>query len=535
MDAPTTSSAAPAWAPLRHGLFRMLWIASLASNAGTLMHSVGVSWMMTTLSISPVMVALVQTATNLPTFLLALPAGALADIVDRRRLLLATQTWMLVAAGALAALTLAGVATPWLLLGVTFALGLGAALNAPAWQAIMPELVPPDELHAAVALNSAGFNLARAVGPALGGLIVAQVGPGATFALNTASFVAVLVVLFRWKRTPPESVLPTERVFGAMRVGLRYVRHAPELQKVLIRTTGFMVFGSALWALLPLIARYELHLGAEGFGILLGSLGIGGVAGAVILPRLREMMSIDRRVAVATVGYAVGAAVPALVPNVFAVVAGLVVAGAAWLVLMSGFNTSVQSISPAWVRGRTISIYLLIVFGNLAIGSWVWGMVAERVNLAAALLAPSAGMLLALAALYRMRLIHGEGMNLAPSMHWPPPEVAAPPAPDVGPVFVTVTYQIDPADEAAFLAAMQAVRRARLRGGAIRWALLGDLARPGRYVESFMEESWLHHLRLHERVTVEDQAAEARAHAFHQGPGRPVVSHLLHQALPPSR
>src|ERR671938_1635075 len=284
------SSRAPSpWSPLRLALFRALWLAAVASNVGTWMHNVGAEWLMTTLAPKPFVVALMQTAETAPTFLLALPAGALADIVDRRRLLLFSQAWMLVAAVGVAAATLAGVTTPPVLLVLTFALGLGAAMNAPAWQAIVPELVPRHELTSAVSLNSVAFNIARAVGPALGGVIVAAAGPWAVFMLNSLSFVGVIFVLYRWRREKVESISPTERVLGAMRAGLRYARHAPELRAVLARTIVFVSCASALWALLPLVARRELGMGALGYGVLLGGLGAGAIVGAFVLPKARAV------------------------------------------------------------------------------------------------------------------------------------------------------------------------------------------------------------------------------------------------------
>ena len=284
------------WSPLRQPVFRALWIATVASNIGTWMHDVGAGWLMTSLAPSPLMVALVQVATNLPVFLLALPAGALADVVDRRRLLLVTQSWMLAAAVALGSLTIAGVTTPWVLLSLTFVLALGAAINAPAWQTITPELVSRQELPAAITLSGVGINAARAVGPARAGLIIAATNPGVVFLLNGVSFLGIIVVLYHWRRPPQESVLPAERFIGAMRAGMRYVRHAPALQAVLIRAGAFILFGSVLWALLPGLARFELAQGPSGYGILLGSLGLGAVAGAAILPRTRQKVSGDKLV-----------------------------------------------------------------------------------------------------------------------------------------------------------------------------------------------------------------------------------------------
>ncbi len=532
-DGEPAPRAASAWAPLGQPMFRNLWLASLLANFGSLVHGVGAAWLMTTLSPSPFMVALVQTATNLPVFLLALPAGALADVVDRRRLLLVTQSWMLLSAAALGGAVLAGAATPTVLLLLTFMLGVGGALNAPAWQAIVPELVPASQLGSAIALNSVGFNLARAIGPAVGGLIVAEIGVAATFMLNACSFVAVLVVLFRWRRAAARSVLPAERVIGAMRSGINYLRYAPLLRRALVRTAGFMVFASALWALLPLIARNELGLGVQGYGLLLGCLGVGAVAAAAGLPRLRARTTIDQRVVLGTLAYAAGSAVPALWPNLWAVAGGLVLAGGAWLVLMSGFNTAVQSISPDWVRGRALSVYLLIVFGSLAFGSALWGAVASWQGIGPALWLPAVGMIAALALQVRMPLARLAELDMSSSRHWPAPEVVVVPRPDEGPVFVTVEYFIDPATKDDFVNALAPVRRSRMRSGAVRWTLLGDLDAPGRYVESFMVESWLTHLRQLERMTVTDQAVESRAFAFHLGAEPPRVSHLLAEQVPP--
>ena len=282
-----------AWKPLRQPLFRALWIAAAISNIGTLMQNVGAAWLMTSLAASPLMVALVQTATTLPVFMLALPAGALADVVDRRRVLLFTQGWMLAAAAGLGLLTLLGATTPQVLLALTFILGLGAAMNAPAWQAIVPELVDRAELPAAVALNSVGFNLARAVGPALGGLVVGAAGAGVVFLLNAASFLGVIVVLFYWERPSRKSLLPAERILGAIRTGMRYVRHTPVLRAVLLRAGAFALFGKALLALLPLLARNELGLGAVGYGVLLGAFGAGAIVGAAVLPKMRQRISVD--------------------------------------------------------------------------------------------------------------------------------------------------------------------------------------------------------------------------------------------------
>src|SRR4051812_27120247 len=351
------------WSPLGYGLFRALWLAAVASNVGTWMHNVGAEWLMTTLAPTPLTVALMQTAENAPTFLLALPAGALADIVDRRRLLLFSQSWMLVAGVALAVLALMGWATPSLLLLLTFSLGLGAALNAPAWQAIVPELVPRNDLSAAVSLNSVAFNIARAVGPAIGGFVVAAIGSWAVFFLNSLSFIGVLFVLYRWRREPLESISPTERVLGAMRAGVRYVRHDPELKAVLLRTGVFVSCASALWAMLPLVARQQLGLGAFSYGLLLGGLGAGAICGAIILPAVRHKVSADSLIISGTILFAAVTAILATVHIFPLLCVVMLFGGVAWMALMSSFNIIVQALVPAWVRARVLAIYLLVFFG----------------------------------------------------------------------------------------------------------------------------------------------------------------------------
>ena len=528
-----SAAATPsAWSPLRQELFRSLWIASVASYVGTWVQDVGATWLMTSLSSSPFMVALVQAATTLPIFLLALPAGALADVVDRRRLLLATQGWMLLASGALGALTLLHATGPWMLLAFTFLIGVGSALNAPAWQAIIPELVPRRDLLSALALNGIGINLARAVGPALGGLVVALAGSGAAFLLNSLSFVGVVLVLYRWRRPAHRSALPAERLWGAMAAGLRYVRHAPDLRAVMARAGVFIVFGSALWALVPVVARFEVGVEASQYGLLLGGLGAGAVAGAVCLPRLRRTLSINALVAIGSLVFAAAMVLLALLRSFIPLCFVMPAAGAAWITLLTAFNTSAQAVLPAWVRGRALSVYLLVFFGGMAGGSALWGAVAARAGARAALLGAAAGLVLGLLATARHRLTTGEGLDLAPSRHWPAPAVVDEPDAERGPVLVTVEYRIDPARAEQFAAAMLDVRRIRLRDGAIRWDLLSDAGDTRRYIESFVVASWMEHLRQHERVTVSDREVEARARALHVGDRAPVVSHFIAKEMP---
>jgi MFS family permease len=525
-----------AWSPLRQPLFRALWLASVASNIGTWMQNVGAAWLMTSLAPSPTMVALVQAATTLPVFLIGLPAGAIADLLDRRRLLLATQGWMLVAATLLGVLTFFDATTPWLLLSLTFALGLGAAINAPAWQAITPELVGESELRAAVTLNGVGFNVARAVGPALGGIVVAALGSGAVFILNAFSFLGVMIVLYRWPRVAQVSALPAEDVFGAMRAGVRYVRHAPSVQAVLLRTGAFILGGSALWALLPLVARDELGLDATGYGVILGCLGAGAVAGGILLPRIEQKLPTESLLATAVILFGLATAGPVYALHFGLLCAVMIVGGVAWIAIQSTLNVAAQVTVPAWVRARALAVYGIVAQGGLAIGSALWGVVAERLSLSMALLCAAAVLAtsLILSLWYRLRL--EEKIDLSPSLHWPEPVLASDPPPDAGPVLVTVEYMIDVAKTYNFTSAMQSVRLERLRDGAYRWGLYNDSAVPNRFVEIFVVESWAEHLRQHARVTAADRKTEDVVRNFHIGSTPPSITHFLYaRAAAPER
>jgi MFS family permease len=525
----TVAAATSPWIPFSHPVFRALWIATIVSNIGTFMQSVGAAWLMTSLSNSPVMVALVQAASIFPMFLLALPAGALADIIDRRWLLLVTQTWMMVVAALLAALTFLGATSPWVLLSFTFLLGLGAALNAPAWQAIVPELVPRGELTQAISLNSAGFNVSRAVGPALGGIIVALAGAGATFALNAISFLAVMAVLYRWERPATDTALPAERMVAAIHTGLRYVRHSPGLQAVLWRSGIFMFFTSSLWALLPLVVRYELEGGSADYGILLGCFGAGAVAGAAFMPRLQRYLPVEAILAGTTIIAAAMIVVTALVPHLAALVAAMVFSGASWLVMLSLFNVAIQIAVPAWVRARVLAVYMLVFAGSLSGGSAVWGAVTSHQGLKAALLYAAGGLAsLGLLAAIRYRVILDEESDLTPSLHWPEPHLILEPKPDQGPVLVTVDFLIDTRDSREFARAMRALSVIRRRDGAIRWGLFQDTANPARFLETFIVETWMEHRRQHERMTKADRIIEEQAFAFHLGDDRPRVQHLIY-------
>jgi MFS family permease len=491
------------------------------------MQNVGSAWLMTDLAASPLMVALVQAATNLPFFVLAVPAGALADIVDRRRLLLVAQSWMLLVAVVLAVATFTGQMTPWLLLALTFLLGLGSALNAPAWQAATPDLVAREEVPAAVALSGISMNGARAVGPALGGLMVAAAGPGATFLLNGVSFLGVLFVLAQWRRPQETSALPAERFVGAMRAGLRYVRHAPAFQAVLLRTAAFVVGGSSLLALLPMLIKQDARLGPADYGILLGCFGAGAVLAVVLLPALVRRVGVDRTVTLAFLAFAAMTLTVAWVPYFSLRCVMVLLAGAAWLAALTRLNATAQAAVPRWVRARALAVYLLGFYGGMAAGSALWGLVADQAGVALALTASAAWMFVGLLATIGLRLPEGEGAELEPSRHWP--EMAAAPGMELerGPVLVTVEYRIDPARAGEFLDAIRPLRAARLRDGALRWDLFQEVGDPARIVEVFLVKSWVEHLRQHERVTEADRIIQEHLLALHQADTPPLVTHLV--------
>ncbi|EZQ17302.1 MFS transporter [Halopseudomonas bauzanensis] len=518
---------APAKGPLSLPVFRALWIATIISNIGTWMHDVGAGWLMTSLSPSPLLVALVQAATTLPMFLLALPAGALADIVDRRKMLLSAQVLGLTAAAVLAFLTFQGLTTPWVLLAATFVLGVAAALSAPVFQAIVPELVDKATLPDAVALNSLGVNISRAIGPALGGVIVAMAGVPAVFALNAMSVSAVLIVLVTWKRATIVQSLPPEHFFGALRAGYRYARHSPAMRLVLIRTLGFFLFSSALWAMLPLVGRRELGLDAAGYGALLGCMGTGAIVGALLLKHLRKKVASNRVSVWATLLFAAATLALALAPNAWLAGAVMFAAGVAWIGMLTSLNVAAQMASPGWVKARALAVYLLVLQGAMTGGSILWGTLASNTGVAGALIIAAIGQTLAILLALRWRLPKDSTIDLAPSNHWAEPVLAIPLADDRGPVLVEIEYRIAPEQQAAFTATLRKFGATRYRDGAIRWDIWEDAAEPGRVVEEFVVESWSEHLRQHARVTHSDALDQELLNAFHIGDQPPVVRHLL--------
>jgi MFS family permease len=478
------------------------------------MQDVGAGWLMTSLSSSPSMVALVEAADSFPLMLLALPAGALADIVDRRRLLIAVHVYLLAVASALGVLTLLGLTTAWTLVGFIFVLGVGSAMVMPAWAAIVPELVSPDEMPSAVALNSVAINAARAIGPAIAGVLVAVVGAWLVFLLNALSYIGIVAVLLRWRREHRKSALPAERFLSAIRIGLRFVMHTQALLVVLIRGSAFFVFASATWSLFPLVVRRELGRGPEIYGLLLTCIGVGAVTGAILLPRLRAKLSRDIMVAGASVLYALAALALAYVQNVGLLAVAMLATGAAWISILSALQVSAQMTLPAWVRARGLAAFVVVFMGGMALGSLLWGQVATRIGIPATLTTAASGMLIAIGLTWRYKLGHHQVLDFRPSSHWPAPLLAETPEPDKGPVLVTIEYRIQPAKRSEFVAAMQGVREMRRRNGAYFWELFHDSADPARFVECFMDESWLEHLRQHERVSVADRETQQRAKQY---------------------
>jgi MFS family permease len=515
-----------AWAPLHQHLFLGLFLAAFGSNVGTWIQNVAAAWLMTSLAPNPLLVGLVQALSGLPVFLFIIPAGALADLIDRRRLLLFAEGWMLVTAALLGVLTVEGLVTPWILLLLTFVLGIGAALNNPAWQASLPELVKRDELSAAIALNSIQFNLARAVGPAIGGVLVAAIGAGYAFLINAASFVGVTAVVFAWHRAEEHSTLPAERLVGALKAGIRYTRYSPRLTAILLRTGLFTLGGSALPALLPLIARYQLRIGATGYGELLGLFGVGGVIGGALVPQVRDLLSRDNTLIASTIIYAVAMAGLALVPGNVSAFAAMFVSGSVWVVGMTSLNVSAQIAVPHWVTGRALAMYQFMVQGGIALGGLMWGAGASRSSISMTLNIAALFMVFSLAAALRYRLPESERFALEPAELMPTPMIGDINS-DVGPVMVSIEYEINPAQASEFRQAMKALRTIRFRDGAVFWGLFSDSENPARYVEYFMVESWFEHLRQHGRATGEDSPAFERARQFHLGPTPPTVSHQI--------
>jgi MFS family permease len=533
MIAPNDSAArasaqrSSAWSPFRNTTFALLWIATVVSNIGSWMYSAASGWLMTDLNPSPLIVSLVQVATTLPMFLFAFPSGALADIVDRRRFLIVAETLLTVVSAIYAAMVWLGWATASNLLLCTFLIGVGSAMTSPAWQAIVPQLVPRQDLNAAVAANSVGMNVSRAIGPALAGLLVAAIGISAPFWINAISNLGVIAALLAWnsaqQRTP---TLPAEHFSGAIRVGLRHARSNPHLRATLMRACAFFLFASAYWALLPLVARQQIEGGPALYGYLLGTIGAAAVATALALPWLKARLGPDRLVAGGSLGTALAMVLYALARHPTPAFLASALAGASWIVVLASLNVSAQVALPDWVRARGLAVFVTVFFGALTLGSVIWGQVASIVGLPLAHLLAAAGAIAAVPLTWRWKLQTGAEADLTPSMHWPAPIASSDVGRDRGPVLVAVSYQIRPEDQAAFLEAVAKLGHARRRDGGYDWGIYEDVAHPGRFVETFSLDSWIDHLRQHERVTTADREQQEIVNRFQVG-DPPLVTHLV--------
>lgn len=496
-------------APLANRTYASLWVANVVSSVGTAMQTVGATWLLVQGGASPGLVAGLQAAGSLPLFLAGLPAGVLADIVDRRRLLIVANAWMAAAAAALAVAAWTGATSPALLLAATFAIGLGAAFAAPAFQAIVPEIAAGPLLAPGVALNSVGVNIARTVGPALGGLAVAAVGAPSTFAVNAASTLAVVAALYAWRRPAEDRRLPPEHFAGATRASLRYARHAPGVRRILAQAAIYFLFASAPWAMLPMVAAQRLHLAADGYGVLLGALGAGAVGGALLLGRLMARIGRSGVLLLGSAVSGIAGTALALVTDEALALAVVAAFGAGWIASLTVLNVGVQGAVAGWVRARMLALYVVVYFGSFAIGSMAWGRVADVVGIPTTLVA--AGLLgtVSTAALAALGRKAGTAPDLTPATT-ATPTLIVDPDDDPGAVLVSLEYTVAAGDAAAFAEALDDLRESRLRTGALAWRHWTHDDDPELHTESYVVESWTEHLRQTLRRTAADEAIEKR-------------------------
>jgi MFS family permease len=525
--AQTSARAASPLAAFRHPIFTVVWAATLVSNVGGWMYSAASAWLMTSLNPDPLIVSLVQAASSAPVFLFALPAGAFADIFDKRKYLIVVEILTTAVSALYAVIVGLGLANPGNVLLFTFLIGAIWALGVPAWQAVVPQLVPKDDLPAAVTANSVGVNLSRALGPALGGAVIAGLGIVAPFWINAGANLAVNGALLWWRpQRATAQLLPTERFGHAIGAGIRYARNSPPLRATLIRATGFFLFASAYWALLPLVARERIASGPALYGVLLGAIGAGAVVGAFVMPWLKLKLGPDRLTALGLLGTAVTLLLYGLARDPVIALTASVLAGVSWIAVLATLSVSAQVSLPDWVRARGLALFTTVFFGCLTLGSAVWGELAAVFGLPAAHFLAAAGAVAAVPLTWRWKLQAGTGVDLTPSMHWPAPVTAQNIEQDRGPVLVTVEYLIRPQDREAFLEALEPVGNERRRDGAYRWGVFEDAAEPGRIIEAFLVGSWMEHLRQHERVTKADQIVQEAVRRF-QVAGEPKVTHFI--------
>lgn len=525
----------PLLAPLSNETFRNIWMASILSNLGGLIQGVGAAWMMTSITTSENMIALVQASTTLPIMLFSLVAGAIADSFDRKSVMMVAQGFMFSISALLATAAYLDWITPWVLLAFTFLIGCGTALNNPAWQASVGDMVPREDVPGAVSLNSMSFNLTRSVGPAIGGAIVAFAGAAAAFAANAASYIALMTVLLRWKPSRQAATLPREEIGPAIAAGLRYVSMSPNLLKVFVRGFVFGLAAVAILALLPVVARDVVRGGPLTYGLLLGGFGIGAVGGAYFNSILRERMTSENIVRCSFAGFALSEAVIGATSNIALIGIGIAIAGACWVVALSLFNTIVQLSTPRWVVGRALSFYQMATFGGMAAGSWLWGSLAESAGVGFTLLVAAvvtaSGVVIGLA--LPMPIL--ASLDLDPLDTFREPELQLDIVPRSGPIAIQVGYEIRDEDLPEFLDLMVERRRIRIRDGAQAWALMRDLQNPTRWTESYHTPTWVDYVRHNIRRTKADAENFARLRRLHQGPGLPDVRRMIErQIIPPA-
>lgn len=513
-------------APLKYPLFRAIWVTSLLTNFGGLIQSVGASWMMTSIGTTQ-MTALVQASVTLPIMLFSLTAGALADTMDRRKIMLAAQTFMLLVSVALSIMAFNNLLSPWVLLGFTFLIGCGVAFNGPAWQASVGDIVPREQLASAVTLNSMGFNLARSLGPALGGVIVAIGTAAAAFAINALSYIGLLVVLFRWKPQYPQQTLPAEGLVAAMGGGVRYAFLSPRIYSVLLRALLFGIGASGLQALMPVIARHEVGGGPLVYGILLGSFGVGAVGGALLVSRMRERFRTETLVRMWICAFAIASLGVAHSPALPLIVVSLLLGGMAWVIVLSTFNVTVQLSAPRWVVARALALYQMAAFGGMAGGAWLWGYMAQNYSIPLALTCASALLVVCLVLGLRLPLADSEELNLTPLARWKEPDTELHIEPRSGPIIVSIAYHIDDDDVPAFLKLMEERRRIRRRDGAHQWRMMRDLADPNLWVEKYQTATWLDYIRHNQRMTHDDARVTQAIRELHRGEDKPVVHRMI--------
>jgi MFS family permease len=514
------------WRPLRATTFRNLLAADVVSDMGTFMQSVGAAWLMVSLHAGPLYVALTQTASALPFFIFALPAGAIGDIVDRRKLILFTETWMAGVAIVLTAVTMGGLMTPLVLLILTFFLSTGDAIESPSWRALLPDLVPKEDLPSASALNGIEFNFARALGPALAGVVIAAAGVGTAFALNAASFLGVIVVIALWKRQPKVRSTPAETLGGATAAAIRYVRYSPQIRTLLFRSGASMFFASALLALLPSVA-HSISASPLGYGLLLGCFGLGAVLGALVMQRVRARWSTEVVVTSGVLVFGLSTIAAGTLHQLPALAASMLIGGASWIVFISLFNVIILNLAPDWVRARVLAVSMLVFQGAMAGGSAAWGALAGRIGIHGALVWAGAGAMGSTVLALFLKLPDG-AVDLTPWVHSKVPVALKEnqSSPGTGPILVTVEYEVETGKEAEFLVAIHKYERIRRRDGAYRWGVFRDLENSSHYLETFLVDSWAEHLRQHERGIAADHKVASQVHSLLRAD--PKVRHLVY-------